>query len=126
MKAMKNKITAKFHAKRKITYSTISIIATFAVLMYLILPTNDTFAYVPTTPEDSGCNPETDTDCFPDEIFSPSDPTNSHPLVLNGQFLSSNPEVDGSEVIEMDEIVVKGCEGGTKGEVPGKPGVCKE
>jgi hypothetical protein len=29
-------------------------------------------------------------------------------------------------VIEMDEIVVKGCEGGTKGEVSGKPGVCKE
>jgi hypothetical protein len=39
--------------------------------------------------------------------------------VLNGQFLSSNTEVDGSEVIEMVEIVVKGCEGGTKGEVPG-------
>jgi hypothetical protein len=29
-------------------------------------------------------------------------------------------------MIEMDEIVVKGCEGRTKGEVPGKPGVCKE
>jgi hypothetical protein len=46
--------------------------------------------------------------------------------VLNSQFLSSNTEVDESEVIELDEIVVKGCEGGTKGEVPGKPGVCKE
>lgn len=126
MKAMKNKITTKFHEKRKIRYATISIIATFAALMYLILPTNDAFAYVPTTPEESGCNPETDTDCFPDEIFTSGHPTNANPLVLNGQFLSSNTEVDDSEVIEMDEIVVKGCEGGTKGEVPGKPGVCKE
>jgi hypothetical protein len=126
MKAMKNKTTAKFHEKRKIAYASISMIATFAVLMYLILPTNDTFAYVPTTPEESGCNPETDTDCFPDEIFTSDYPNNAQPLVLNGRFLSSNTEVDESEVIELDEIVVKGCEGGTKGEVPGKPGVCKE
>jgi hypothetical protein len=126
MTAMKNKTTAKFHEKRKIAYASISMIATFAVLMYLILPTNDTFAYVPTTPEESGCNPETDTDCFPDEIFTSDYPYNAQPLVLNSQFLSSNTEVDESEVIELDEIVVKGCEGGTKGEVPGKPGVCKE
>ena len=59
-------------------------------------------------------------------IFTSDYPNNAQPLVLNGQFLSSNTEVDESEVIEMDEIVVKGCEGGTKGEVPGKPGVCKE
>lgn len=126
MKVMKNKTTPNFHKKRKIAYASISMIATFAVLMYLILPTNDSFAYVPTTPEESGCNPETDTDCFPDEIFTSGNPNNANPLVLNGPFLSSNTEVDESEVIEMDEIVVKGCEGGTKGEVPGKPGICKE
>ena len=123
---MNNKAAAKSHKKRQITYAAISMITTFAVLIYLILPTNDTLAYVPTTPEESGCNPETDTDCFPNEIFTSGDSNNAQPLVLNGHFLSSNTEVDGSEVIEMDEIVVKGCEGGTKGEVSGKPGVCKE
>ena len=123
---MENKITAKFHAKRQIAYAAVSIITTFAFLMYLVLPINDTFAYVPTTPEESGCNPETDTDCFPDEIFTSGHSNNANSLVLNGQFLSSNAEVDDSEVIEMEEIVVKGCDGGTKGEVPGKPGVCKE
>ena len=126
MKAMKNKTTAKCYNNRKITYATISMITTFAILMYLILPINDTFAYVPTTPEESGCNPETDTDCFPDEIFTSGYPNNANSLALNGQFLSGNTPVDNSEVIEMDEIVVKGCEGGTKGEIPGKPGVCKE
>jgi hypothetical protein len=123
---MNNKAAAKSHKKRQITYAAISMITTFAVLIYLILPTNYTFAYVPTTPEESGCNPEIDTDCFPDEIFPSGYQNNAQPSVLNGQFLSSNTEVDRSEVIEMDEIVVKGCEGGTKGEVPGKPEVCKE
>lgn len=123
---MHNKATVKYHKKRSFKYTAITLVIAFAVLMNLILPINDTFAYWPTTPEESGCNPETDTDCFPDDIFS-SDQTNSaQPLVLNGQFLSSNIEVDRSEVIEMDEIVVKGCKGGTNGEVPGKPGVCKE
>jgi len=123
---MNNKTAAKFHKKKQIIYSAIFMITTFAVLIYLVLPTNDTFAYVPTTPEESGCNPETDTDCFPNETFTSGHSNNAQPLVHNGQFLGSNIETDGSEVIEMDEIVVKGCEGGTKGEVPGKPGVCKE
>ena len=125
MKAMKNKITARFHEKRKIAYAAVSMIATFAVLMYLVLPINDTFAYVPTTPEESGCNPETETDCFPDEIFTSDHPNNAKSLVLNGQFLSSNAEVDESEVIEMEEIVVKRCDGGTKGEVPESQGFVK-
>jgi hypothetical protein len=123
---MDNKAGSKFHKKSQITCAAVSIITTFAILMYLILPTNVTFAYVPTTPEESGCNLETDTDCFPEEIFTSGDSTNAQPLALNDQFKSSTTEVDGSEVIEMDEIVVKGCEGGTRGELPGKPGICKE
>ncbi|VFJ13656.1 protein of unknown function [Candidatus Nitrosocosmicus franklandus] len=107
-------------------YAAVSIITTFTVLVYLILPTNVTLAYVPTTPEESGCNPETDTDCFPDDIFTSGDLTNTQLLTLHDRFKSSFNEADRSEVIEMDEIVVKGCESGTKGEVPGKPGVCKE
>ena len=126
MKVMNNKTTAKYDKKRKIACTTITMITTFAVLVYLILPTNDMFSYVPITPEESEYKSEIDTDCFPDEIFTSGYPTNSHPLVLNGKFLNADTELDGSEVIEMDEIVVKGCEGGTKGEVPGKPGVCKE
>ena len=126
MNAMNNKATSKSQKKKKMAYAAGYMITTFAVLMYLILPATDTFAYVPTTPEESGCNPETDTDCFPDEIFTSGHPNNANPLVFNSQFFSANTEVDDSEVIEMDEIVGKGCEGGTKGEVPGKPGVCKE
>src|SRR5688500_19584604 len=61
VKFMNNKAAAKSHKKRQITYSAIYMITTFAVLIYLILPTNDMLAYVPTTPEESGCNPETDT-----------------------------------------------------------------
>jgi hypothetical protein len=29
-------------------------------------------------------------------------------------------------VNEINEIAVKGCKGGTKENLPGKPGVCKE
>ena len=123
---LNNKVGSKFYKKSQITYTAISMITTFAVLMYLILPTNVTLAYLPTTPEESGCNPETDTNCFPKEIFTSGDSTNAQPLALNNQFKSSIMKVGKSEVIEMKEIVVKGCEGGTKGELPGKPGVCKE
>lgn len=126
MKFMLNKRTAQYHKKKNFKYTAISLVIAFAVLIYLILPTNGIFAYVPTTPEESGCNPETDTDCFPDDIFTSDDTNNAQLSVLNGQFLSANKVGDESEVIEMDEIVVKGCKGGTNGEVPGKPGVCKE
>ena len=101
------------------------MITTFAVLMYVILPTNVTFVYVPTTPEESACNPETYTYCFPGEIFTFAHSTNAQPLTLSGQHFSSNTEATILEVIKMNEIVGKGCEGGTKGEVPGKPGVCR-
>lgn len=91
-----NKVGSKFYKKSQITYAAISMITTFAVLMYLILPTNVALAYVPTTPEESGCNPETDTDCFPEEIFTSGESTNApQPLALNNQFKSSIMEVDG-------------------------------
>lgn len=124
---MNNKPGSDFHEKTQIKYAVISMITTFAILMYVILPTNVVFAYLPTTPEESGCNPETDTDCFPDEIFtSDHSTTTTQPLTLNGHLSSSIIEATNSEVIEMDEMIVTGCEGGTKGEVLGKPGICKE
>jgi hypothetical protein len=81
---------------------------------------------VPTTPEKSGCNPQTDTDCFPDEIVVFENPNNNRMFVLDNQFSGSNTHTDSSVDIEADELVVKGRKGGTAGEVPGKPGVCKE
>ena len=127
MNLMHNKTTVKHHIKKQFEYPVISLIAAFAILTSLTLSTTySAFAYVPNTPEESGCNPETDTDCFPDEIFTSGHSNDANQLVLKTQFLGADTEAEESEVIEMEEIVVKGCEGGTKGEVPGKPGVCNE
>ncbi|VFJ13611.1 hypothetical protein [Candidatus Nitrosocosmicus franklandus] len=47
-------------------------------------------------------------------------------LVLESQLSNGNTPKDSLVDIEVGELVVVGCKGGTVGEVPGKPGVCKE
>ncbi len=123
---MSNKTITQHHENKAQEHAVIAMIATFALLTCSILPTNNIFAYVSTTPEKSGCNPQTDTDCFPDEIVAFDNPSNTRLLVLDSQTASSNTPTDSSVDIEADELVVVGCKGGTAGEVPGKPGVCKE
>jgi len=41
--------------------------------------------------------------------------------------LVTQPDSDTkkSKAVEQPPLIVKGCKGGTNGEVPGKPGVCK-
>jgi hypothetical protein len=123
---MSNKITTQHHEKKAQEHAVIAMIATLALLTCSILPTNDIIAVEPNDPEKTGCNPQTDTDCFPHEIVAFHNPSNTRLLVLDGQTISSNTPTDSSVDIEADELVVVGCKGGTAGEVPGKPGVCKE
>ncbi|MDN5847789.1 MAG: hypothetical protein L0H53_16110 [Candidatus Nitrosocosmicus sp.] len=91
-----------------------------------ILPSNSVFAYVPNTPEKSGCNPQTDTDCFSEEVIEFDNLSNIRLLVLESQHSNSNTPKDSSVDVEANELVVKGCNGGTAGGVPGIPCVCKE
>lgn len=123
---MSNKIKAQLHEKKTQEYAVIAMVVTFALLTCSILPTSDIFAAAPNDPDKTGCNPKTDTDCFPDDIMKFHNPSDSRLLVLESQFLSSNTPKESSVDIEADELVVVGCKGGTAGEVPGKPGVCKE
>jgi hypothetical protein len=123
---MSNKIITQYQKKRAFGYAAIFVITTFALLSISILPTDGIFAVAPNNPEKTGCNPQTDTDCFPDEVMVFDNPSNTRLLVLGSQTTSSNTPTDSSVDIEADELVVKGCKGGTAGEVPGKPGVCKE
>jgi hypothetical protein len=123
---MSNKITTQNHEKKGYEHAVIAMIAIFALLTCSMLPTNAIFAAAPNDPEKTGCNPQRDTDCFPEEIVALDKPGNTRLLGLNGQTTSSNTPTDSSVDIEADELVVKGCKGGTAGEVPGKPGVCKE
>ena len=123
---MSNKITTQHHANKGHEHAVIAMVVTFALLTCYILPTSDIFAATPNDPDKTGCNPKTDTDCFPDEIVVFDNPINTRLLVLDSQTTSSNTPTDSSVDIEADELVVKGCKGGLAGEVPGKPGVCKE
>ena len=123
---MSNKITTQHHEKKEHERAIIAMVVTFALLTCSILPTSSIFAAVPNDPDKTGCNPKTDTDCFPDDIIVFDNPSDSRLLVLESGFLSSNTPRDSSVDIEADELVVVGCKGGTAGEVPGKPGVCKE
>ncbi|MDN5846904.1 MAG: hypothetical protein L0H53_11590, partial [Candidatus Nitrosocosmicus sp.] len=119
---MSNKITTQHHEKKVQEHAVIAMIATFALLTCSILPTTDIFAVAPNDPEKTGCNPQTDTDCFPDEIVAFDNPSNTRLLALDSQTTSSNTPTDSSVDIEGGDIVVVGCKGGTAGEVPGKPG----
>lgn len=123
---MSNKITNQYYEKKEHGHAVIAMVVTFAVLTCCILPTSSIFAAAPNDPDKTGCDPETDTDCFPDEIVIFDNPSNNRLLILDSQTTSSNTPKDSSVDIEADELVVKGCKGGTAGEVPGKPGVCKE
>jgi hypothetical protein len=123
---MSNKITTQHHEKKGHTHAVIAIVVTFALLTCYILSTSDVCAAAPNDPDKTGCNPKTDTDCFPDEIVAFDNPVNTHLLVLDSQTTSINTPRNSSVDIEADELVVKGCKGGTAGEVPGKKGVCKE
>ena len=123
---MSNKTTAQHHEQKVHEHAVIAMVVAFALLTCYILPTTDIFAAKPNDPDKTGCNPKTDTDCFPDDIMTFHNPSDSHLFVLESQFLSSNTPRDSSVDIEADELVVVGCKGGTAGEVPGKPGVCKE
>ncbi|MDR4492418.1 MAG: hypothetical protein R2685_16235 [Candidatus Nitrosocosmicus sp.] len=120
------KKTTQHYEKKRQEHVIIALMAAFAFLTCSILSTNYIFAYVPTTSEKSGCNPQTDTDCFPDEIVAFDKSSNARLLLLDSQTTGSNTPKDTSVDIEADELVVVGCKGGTEGEVPGKPGVCKE
>lgn len=123
---MSNKITTQHHKKKGHEHAVIAIVVTFALLTCNILSTSAIFAAAPNDPGKTGCNPKTDTDCFLDEIVVFDNPINTRLLVLDSQTANSNTPKDSSVDIEADELVVKGCKGGTAGEVPGKPGVCKE
>ncbi|HYG00400.1 MAG TPA: hypothetical protein VD815_09925 [Candidatus Saccharimonadales bacterium] len=123
---MSNKITTQHNKKKEHERAVIAMVVTFALLTCSIFPTSNIFAAAPNDPDKTGCNPKTDTDCFPDDIIVFDNPSDSRLLVLESQFLSSNTPRDSSVDIEADELVVVGCKGGTAGEVPGKPGVCKE
>lgn len=123
---MSNKIITQHHEKKEHERAVIAMVVTFALLTCSILPTSDLFAAKPNDPDKTGCNPKTDTDCFPYDIIVLDNPSDSRLLVLESQFLSSDTQRDSSVDIEADELVVVGCKGGTAGEVPGKPGVCKE
>ncbi len=123
---MSNKITTQHQEKKVQEHAVIVMIATFALLTCSILPTNEILAVAPNDPEKTGCNPQTDSDCFPEEIVAFHNPSNARLLELDSPTTSSNNPTDSSVDIEADELVVKGCKGGTAGEVPGKPGVCKE
>ena len=117
---MSNIITTQHHEKKGREHAVIAMIVTFALLTCYVLPTSDIFAAAPNDPDKTGCNPKTDTDCFPDEIVVFDNPINTHLLVLDSQTTSSNTPKDSSVDIEADELVVKGCKGGTAGEVHGK------
>jgi hypothetical protein len=117
---MSNKITTQHHEKKGHEHVVFAMVVTFALLTCSILPTSDIFAATPNDPDKTGCNPKTNTDCFPDEIVAFDNPTNTRMLVLNSQTTSSNTPTDSSVDIEADELVVTGCKGGTAGEVPGK------
>lgn len=80
---MSNIITTQHHEKKAQEHAVIAMIATFALLTCSILPTNDIFAVAPNDPEKTGCNPQTDTDCFPDEIVAFHNPSNTRLLVLD-------------------------------------------
>lgn len=123
---MSNKITTQHHEEKAFEHAVIAMVVTFALLACNILPTSEIFAAAPNDPDKTGCNPKTDTDCFPDEIVVFNSPINARLLMLDSQTANSNTPKDSSVDIEADELVVKGCKGGTAGEVPGKPGVCKE
>ncbi len=123
---MSNIITTQHHEKKGREHAVIAMIVTFALLTCYVLPTSDIFAAAPNDPDKTGCNPKTDTDCFPDEIVVFDNPINTHLLVLDSQTTSSNTPKDSSVDIEGGDVIVVGCKGGAAGEVPGKPGVCKE
>jgi hypothetical protein len=123
---MSNKITTQYHEKKEPGRAVIAMVVTFAVLTCFILPTSSIFAAAPNDPDKTECDPETDTDCFSDEIVIFDNPSNNRLLVLDSQTTNSNTPKESSVDIEADGLVVKGCKGGTAGEVPGKPGVCKE
>jgi hypothetical protein len=122
---MSNKITTQHHEKKEHERAVIAVVVTFALLTCAVLPTSDIFAAVPNDPDKTGCNPKIDTDCFPDDIIVFDNLSDSRLLNIESQFISSNTPMDSSVDIKADELVVVGCKGGTAGEVPGKPGVCK-
>lgn len=103
---MSNKITTQHHEKKGYEHAVIAMVVTFALLTCSILPTSSIFAAAPNDPDKTGCNPKTDTDCFPDEIVVFDNPSNTHLLVLDIQTTSSNTPKDSSVDIEADELVV--------------------